>query len=143
MVMGHEIAHALREHARERIAKGQLTELGASVLGQVVGKGRYANAFHAGGNLLTLKFSRSEETEADIVGLDIAARAGFDPRAGVSLWQKMSAANKGAPPQWLSTHPSGPARIKEIEKHLPEVLPLYAKATGRAVDARSGTSGRP
>lgn len=143
MVMGHEIAHALREHARERMAKGQLTELGASVLGQVVGKGRYANAFHAGGNLLTLKFSRSEEADADLVGLDIAARAGFDPRAGVTLWQKMSVASKGAPPQWLSTHPSGPARIKEIEKHLPEVLPLYARATGRAADARSGSAARP
>ncbi len=142
MVMGHEIAHALREHARERMAKGRLTELGASVLGQVVGRGRYADAFHAGGNLLTLKFSRSNETEADVVGLDIAARAGFDPRAGVTLWRKMGAASKGAPPQWLSTHPSGPTRIKEIEKHLPEVLPLYAKATGRSVDSRPGNPGR-
>ena len=59
--------------------------------------------------------------------MDLAARAGYDPRAGVTLWQKMSTANKGAPPQWLSTHPSGKNRIAEISKHLPKVLPLYAK----------------
>ena len=83
---------------------------------------------HTGANLLSLNYSRSDETDADLVGLDIAARAGYDPRAGIGLWQKMSAANKGAPPQWLSTHPSGPSRIKQIEKHLPEVLPLYQRA---------------
>ena len=129
VVMGHEIAHALREHARERIAKNQLTHLGASLLGQVVAGGRFSGAFEAGGSLLTLKFSRDDETEADVVGLDLAARAGFDPRAGVTLWQKMAQAGKGAPPQWLSTHPSGPNRIREIEKHLPEVLPLYERSS--------------
>ena len=128
IVMGHEIAHALREHARERLAKSELTRLGAGVIGAVVGGGRYAEAFHAGGSLLTLQFSRSDESEADIVGLELSARAGYDPRAGVSLWQKMGAASKGAPPQWLSTHPSGSTRIAEIEKHLPQVLPLYARA---------------
>ncbi len=128
IVMGHEIAHALREHARERMAKSELTRLGTSVLGELVGGGRYSGAFQMGGNLLTLKFSRSDESEADLVGLDLAARSGFDPRAGVTLWQKMSAANKGAPPQWMSTHPSGPNRIREIEKHLPEVMPLYEQA---------------
>ncbi|MBS4095659.1 MAG: M48 family metallopeptidase [Sulfuricella sp.] len=125
IVMGHEIAHALREHARERLAKSELTSLGASLLGQRIGDGRYAALFEAGGSLLNLKFSRSDESEADLVGLELAARAGFDPRAGVSLWEKMGAASKGAPPQWLSTHPSGQNRIKEIERHLPEVLPLY------------------
>jgi len=128
IVMGHEIAHALREHARERMAKSELTSLGASLLGQLVGNGRYADAFKTGGNLLTLSFSREDESEADLVGLDLAARAGFDPRAGVTLWEKMSAANRGAPPQWLSTHPSGPNRIRDIEQHLPEVLPLFEKA---------------
>jgi predicted Zn-dependent protease len=128
IVMGHEVAHALREHARERMAKGELTQLGATLLGQFVGGGRYAGAFDMGGKLLTLKFSRDDETEADVVGLDLAARAGFDPRAGVTLWQKMTSANRGAPPQWLSTHPSGNNRIHEIEKHLPEVMPLYERA---------------
>ncbi len=128
MVMGHEIAHALREHARERVAKNELTHLGASLLGQYIGGGKYADLFSVGSGLLTLKFSRDDETEADVVGMDLAARAGFDPRAGISLWQKMSAANKGAPPQWFSTHPSGNNRIQEIEKHLPEVMPLYEAA---------------
>lgn len=129
IVMGHEIAHALREHAREQLAKNELTRLGAGVLGATVGGGRYADAFHMGGSLLSLKFSRNDESEADIVGLELSARAGFDPRAGISLWQKMSSASKGAPPQWLSTHPSGSSRISEIERHLPQVMPLYAKAT--------------
>lgn len=133
MVMGHEIAHALREHARENIAKSQLTHLGANLLGQIVAGGRYAGAIEAGGSLLTLKFSRDNESDADLVGLDLAARAGFNPRAGVTLWQKMALASKGAPPQWLSTHPTGPNRIKEIEKHLPEVLPLYENARDKTV----------
>lgn len=128
IVMGHEIAHALREHARARMAKSQMTQLGANLLGELVGGGRYAGAFQVGGNLLSLKFSRDDEAEADVVGLDLAARAGFDPRAGISLWQKMAAANSKAPLEFLSTHPAGDHRIKEIEKHLPEVMPLYAKA---------------
>ena len=136
IVMGHEIAHALREHARERIAKSELTHLGANLLGQVVAGGKFAGAFEAGGSLLTLKFSRDNESEADVVGLDLAARAGFDPRAGVTLWQKMAQASRGAPPQWLSTHPSGPNRIKEIERHLPEVLPLYEHAIRTAPSGR-------
>jgi predicted Zn-dependent protease len=135
IVLGHEIAHALREHARERIAKSELTQLGASVLGSIVGGGRYAGAFDFGGSLLTLKFSRDQESDADLVGLDIAARSGYDPRAGITLWEKMSAASKNAPPSWLSTHPAGANRIAEIRKHLPKVLPLYAQATGKSVES--------
>ena len=128
VVMGHEIAHALREHARERIAKSELTDLGVNLLGTLIGSGKYAGAFQTGGKLLSLSFSREDESEADLVGLDLAARAGYDPRAGVTLWEKMTSANHGAPPQWLSTHPSGPDRIREIEQHLPEVLPIYENA---------------
>jgi predicted Zn-dependent protease len=131
VVMGHEVAHALREHARERVAKSELTNLGAILLGEFVGGGRYTDAFRFGGNLLTLKFSRDDETDADAVGLELAARAGFDPRAGVSLWQKMGAASRGEPFAWLSTHPAGPNRIKEIERRLPEVAPLYERAAGK------------
>ncbi|WP_121240504.1 M48 family metallopeptidase [Sulfurisoma sediminicola] len=131
MVMGHEIAHALREHARERIAKSELTNLGASLLGEFIGGGKYTGAFQLGGSLLSLKFSRDDESEADVVGMELAARAGFDPRAGVSLWQKMATASRGAPPQWLSTHPSGNNRIQEIERHLPQVMPLYQQAAKR------------
>lgn len=141
MVMGHEIAHALREHARERMAKSGLTQLGAGLLGELIGGGRYAGAFRFGGDLLNLKFSRSDENDADVVGLDLAARAGFDPRAGVTLWQKMMAANQGAPLEFLSTHPAGQNRIKDIERHLPEVMPLY-EAAKRAEQAAAKTSPR-
>ena len=134
MVMGHEIAHALREHARERMGKSEATGLIASI-GSAIASAYFRvdpNITDAvarqGANLLTLKFSREDETEADLVGMELAARAGYDPRSGVSLWQKMSAANKGAPPQWLSTHPSGSTRIKEIEANLPKVMPLYEKS---------------
>ena len=81
-----------------------------------------------GGQLLSMKFGRDDESEADLVGMELAARAGYNPRAGVSLWQKMATASKGAPPQFLSTHPSGPSRIKDIEANLPKVEPLYARA---------------
>ncbi|WP_303785452.1 M48 family metallopeptidase [Azovibrio restrictus] len=131
MVMGHEMAHALREHARERIAKSQLTQLGAGLLGSFIGDGRYAQAFRFGGDMLTLKFSRDDETEADVVGLDLAARAGFDPRAGITLWQKMQKASQGGGIPWFSSHPSGENRIEEIEKQLPKVLPLYEGARSR------------
>ena len=127
-VMGHEVAHALREHARERVAKSELTRLGVTIAAVLAGDARYADAFNLGGALLTLKFSRDDETEADAIGLELAARAGYDPRAGVTLWQKMGAASKGAPPDWLSTHPSGKNRIKDIERRLPQVMPLYERA---------------
>jgi predicted Zn-dependent protease len=139
MVMGHEIAHALREHARERIGKSAVTEsvarLGGAVIAAWLGVDpRLTDAVARGGaNLAALSFSRSDETEADLVGMELAARAGYDPRAAITLWRKMSAASKGAPPQWLSTHPSGQTRIAELEKNLPKVLPLYEKARAARV----------
>jgi predicted Zn-dependent protease len=133
IVMGHEIAHALREHGAERAGKSMAISVGAKLAGLFAEyKGYNGNAVAglagASGNVVMLKFSRDDETEADIVGLDIAARAGYDPRAGVALWQKMGMMNKKAPPKWLSTHPAGEDRINEIRKHFPEVMPLYAKA---------------
>jgi len=129
MVMGHEVAHALREHARERMGKNMATQgaigLGAAILG-LGSIGR--SVADMGGQLLTLKFGREDESEADLVGMELAARAGYDPRAGVSLWNKMAQASKGAPPQFLSTHPSGPTRIRDIEANLPRVEGLYARA---------------
>ena len=137
MVMGHEIAHALREHARERMGKSAVTQ-GAARIGGALAAGIFGidpgitdGLARGGASLLTLKFGRENESEADLVGMELGARAGFDPRAGVTLWQKMSAAKKGAPPQWLSTHPSGSTRIAEIEANLPRVMPLYESARGR------------
>jgi predicted Zn-dependent protease len=127
-VMGHEVAHALREHARERMGKNAATGIGANLLSSVLGLGQLGQTVTSyGAQLLTLQFSRSDESEADLVGMELAARAGFDPRAGVTLWQKMAAASKGAPPQWLSTHPSGTTRIADIQANLPKVMPLFAR----------------
>ena len=134
MVMGHEIAHALREHARERMGKSAATQ-GVARLGGALAAGvfgidpRLTDGLARGGaNLLTLEFSREDESEADLVGMELAARAGFDPRAGITLWQKMGAVSQSAPPQWLSTHPSGKSRISTIQINLPKVMPLYERA---------------
>jgi predicted Zn-dependent protease len=130
-VMGHEVAHALREHARERMGKNAATNVGANLLSGLLGLGQLGQTVTSyGAQLLTLQFSRSDESEADLVGMELAARSGFDPRAGVSLWQKMAAASKGAPPQWLSTHPSGNTRIADIQANLPRVMPLYQRPAG-------------
>jgi predicted Zn-dependent protease len=129
MVMGHEIAHALREHARERMGTQTATRLGAGLISSLLGLGNVGDSLlNMGGQLLTLKFSRGDESEADLIGMELAARSGYDPRAGISLWQKMSAASKGAPPQWMSTHPSSSTRIQDIQANLPKVMPLYERA---------------
>jgi len=128
-IMGHEVAHALREHARERMGKTAATRIGASVLSAFLGLGGTGDALlNMGGQLLTLKFSREDESEADIVGMELAARAGYDPQAGVTLWQKMLAVGKNAPPQFMSTHPSGATRIQDIQGKLPKVTPIFAAA---------------
>lgn len=131
MVMGHEMAHALREHARERLAKTQATNLGVRLGAQLLGLGDLGNAAASlGAQLLTLKFSRSDETDADLVGLELAARAGYLPDASVSLWQKMGKASgsQQAGLAFLSTHPSGPDRIRELQQNVPKVQGLYQAA---------------
>jgi Zn-dependent protease with chaperone function len=129
MIMGHEMAHALREHARERLAKSQATSMGLSVASQLLGLGSLGDvAANLGTQLLTLKYSRDDETESDLVGLEIAARGGFRPQASVSLWQKMQAASNNGGPSFLSTHPSGANRIQELEANLPKVQNLYQQA---------------
>jgi predicted Zn-dependent protease len=128
LVLGHEIAHALREHARARAAKSALTNVGAVTIGILMGGG-VGHLAQQGGGLLVLKFSRDDEKEADLIGMELAARAGYNPSAGISLWEKMSQAARGPrQPQWLSTHPSSATRITLIKDHLKEVLPLYEKA---------------
>lgn len=129
MIMGHEVAHALREHARERMGKTMATRVGANLLSGLLGLGSLGDAaLGMGAQLLTLKFSRDDETEADLVGLELAARAGYNPASGVTLWQKMLEANKNAPPEFMSTHPAGDTRIQDIQKVLGKVQPLYARA---------------
>ncbi len=129
-IMGHEIAHALLEHARERMAKGATTQLLLRGGAAILGLGSVGDlAAQAGTQLLTLTFSRSDESEADMLGMVLAARAGYDPAAGIRLWEKMGAATQGqAPPEWLSTHPAGDTRIKDIQAKLPAVLPQFEQA---------------
>jgi predicted Zn-dependent protease len=127
-VLGHEIAHALREHARERASEqvgaqvlitGAAAVLGAGSVGSDLGKVFY-NTFFG------LPHSRLQETEADRIGVEIAARAGYDPRAAVTLWQKMAAKAGGSGgPQFLSTHPSAENRIRDLQEYSQRVLPLY------------------
>ncbi|MGA8393449.1 MAG: M48 family metallopeptidase [Burkholderiaceae bacterium] len=130
MVMGHEMAHALREHARARLAKSQATDIGLRLGAQLLGLGQVGDlAAGLGSQLLTLKYSRDDETEADLVGLEIAARGAYQPEASVDLWKKMMAANGGGGgPGFLSTHPAGPERIRQLEANVPKVQTLYQQA---------------
>jgi predicted Zn-dependent protease len=111
------------------MGKNAATGIGASLLSQIFGFGQVGQTLtNYGAQLLTLEFSRENESEADLVGMELAARAGYNPRAAITLWQKMGATSQGAPPQWLSTHPSGSSRIADIEMNLPKVMPLYERA---------------
>ena len=140
MVMGHEIAHALREHARKRAVQSTAvsiaSKLGGAVLSSYLGiDPRITDAgANMAGQLTVMKFSRGDETESDLVGIDLAARAGFDPRAGIALWQKMGAVNAQQPMEFLSTHPSGNSRIQDMQKQMPLVLPVYARVRGLDVN---------
>jgi predicted Zn-dependent protease len=130
MIMGHEVAHALLEHARERMAKSAGTNIGLRLGAALLGLGNAGDyAAQQAAGVLSLKFSRDDESEADALGLILAAQAGYDPKAGVTLWQKMTAVTAGkAPPQWLSTHPAGQTRIKDIQGKLPQVQPIFTAA---------------
>jgi predicted Zn-dependent protease len=129
MIMGHEMTHALREHAREQLGKSMATrgaiELGAAIFGFGTGGRLIADM---GGQLLNLRFGREDEKEADLIGLELAARAGYDPRAGVTLWQKMGRASQRQQIEFISTHPSGETRISGLQAAIPEVEGLYARA---------------
>jgi predicted Zn-dependent protease len=131
MVLGHEMAHALREHARERIAKSQGTGALLSLGAQLFGLGQIGDvAANIGTQLLTLKFSRDDEVEADLVGLEMGARAGFNPHASISLWDKMARVSGSGGPGFLSTHPSGPDRTRRLAENIPRVEGLYRQAMG-------------
>ncbi len=137
-VMGHEIAHALREHGRDRQATATKTGVATSLLGAAFSAWSgydVRGLANTAGQLVVLKFSRDEEREADLVGLDISARAGYDPRAGIALWNKMAALDQsGAPIDLLSTHPGGANRIQQIQDHMNVLLPLYARTKGTTAD---------
>ncbi len=126
-IMGHEIAHALREHSRERASQEQIKQIGLGVAGQFLGlgQGTMALANMATKYAIELPFSRSHETEADNMGVELAARAGYNPKASVSVWQKMQKISKGSSMEFMSTHPSHESRIENLTKMSKKVLPLY------------------
>lgn len=127
VVMGHEIAHALREHSREQMSQAlgqQAIFAGLSIFTGM--NATQLNVLQQAADIgLTLPHSRKDEREADRIGLELAARAGFNPRAGISVWKKMQAADGSGPPQFLSTHPAPESRIRDIEALMPIVMPLY------------------
>lgn len=129
-IMGHEIAHALREHGREAISRAYIGQTGTQLVGALLGLGEVSRqaADAAVQYGLMLPNSRSNETEADLIGLELAARAGYKPEAAVTLWQKMGAASQGAPPEFLSTHPNSGGRIENLRNAIPRVQPLYEAA---------------
>ncbi|WP_081435469.1 M48 family metallopeptidase [Paraburkholderia xenovorans] len=137
MLIGHEIAHALREHARERLGQLQASQLDSSgTIPQLFGLADLGAApLGIGSRLLEMKYENTDETEADVIGSDIASRAGFDPRAAVTLWDKLAQATRGNREQgFIYVHPYTSARRQDIVKRLPDMLPLYAKAIGKTVD---------
>jgi predicted Zn-dependent protease len=128
-VLAHEVAHALREHTRERVSRAYAQQLVLSGAAAVAGVSETtANVANMVAEVtFQLPFGRDQESEADEIGLELMARAGYDPRAAVTLWNKMGAAERAGTPKFLSTHPSPKDRIEDIEKNLPKVLPLYSK----------------
>ena len=129
-VMGHEIAHALREHGRERASQATGQSVAAGVIGAALGMGSLGTDLTS--TVLNITFglpnSRLHETEADRIGVELAARAGYDPHASVTLWQKMGQLGGGQPPQFLSTHPSNETRQQDLQVYAQRVMPLYEQA---------------
>lgn len=133
VVMGHEVAHATLRHGTQRLTRYGLAEIGFSTVEEYLGAGgEYKDLAGMALELtLHLPFGREDELDADRVGLMYAARAGYDPRAAVPFWERMSQLGGGGTPEWLSTHPSGASRIAQLEQIMPEALDHYRQATGQ------------
>ncbi|GHN01519.1 peptidase M48 [Cytophagales bacterium WSM2-2] len=134
VVMGHEVAHAIANHGRERMSQGMIEQFGMSTLGAAMGQNPTATsqifmqAVGMGSNIGMLKFSRQHESEADHIGLIFMAQAGYDPNLAPAFWKRMVEMNKGEkPPEFLSTHPSDETRIKDLEGWMPEAMGYYNK----------------
>ncbi len=126
VVVGHEVAHAVLEHARYQLGKEAMTKTLSGLASTLFGMGNLGDAIWGGGvKIASLKFSRDDEYEADAFGLEIAARSGYDPRAGRTLFNKLKVINSGDMASWLSTHPANDKRIVQIDKNIAVTLPLY------------------
>jgi predicted Zn-dependent protease len=132
-VMGHEIAHALREHGRERASQAVAQGVGIAVVGAVLRVPGVAQDLTQMVIDLTFNLpnSRTDEVEADRIGVELAARGGYDPRAAVTLWEKMQKESKSQPPQFLSTHPSHATRINDLKGYAAKVMPLYESSRAK------------
>jgi predicted Zn-dependent protease len=131
-VMGHEIGHALREHTREQMSQQAITQTAIGGLGALLGIGNLGQTLAGAVADVTLfkPKSRGMETEADRIGVELAARAGYNPQAAIALWQKMEKVAGSEPPKWLSTHPPHADRIADLQNQIQKVMPLYAAAKG-------------
>lgn len=135
MMIGHEIAHALREHARDRLGRLQAEQLNAGTIPQLFGLADPgATPQGIGEQLLAMRYSPADETEADVIGSEIASRAGYDPRAAITLWNRIDSHTRRSDNGFIWMHPYGPDRHKDLIKRLPDMMPLYAKAIGKTVD---------
>lgn len=133
-VIGHEVAHVTLHHSVERANRTLTTQVGAAAASAALGGGAAGDLVNMGAQLgILLPYGRGQESEADVIGLAYMADAGFDPRQSVQLWKNMAENNKGAPPEFLSTHPSSSTRIEDLVAQLPTSLVRYnsAKAAGR------------
>lgn len=133
VVMGHEVAHAIANHGRERMSQGIMQQFGLSSLSLALGQNAsmtnqlILQAVGVGSQIGMLKFSRQHESEADEIGLMFMAIAGYDPREAPKFWERMAAGGKGGQPEWLSTHPSDETRISDLNKNMPKALKYYEK----------------
>lgn len=137
-VLGHEVAHVLADHANARVSRQLATQtvlqLASAILGGGAGGQMAMAALGVGAQVgILLPYTRGQESEADILGLRLMARAGFDPRAAVELWRNMAQAGGNAPPEFLSTHPSSQSRIQELQSRIPNVMPIYQRARARGL----------
>lgn len=136
-VLAHEVAHVMAQHSNERISAQYATRAGLDLIGAVAGqdtamKRTLFGLLGVGAQVgVLLPFSRSQESEADLIGLQLMAEAGFDPRESVALWRNMMAEGGDAPPEFLSTHPSGETRIRQLQDNMPRALALAEGATRR------------
>ncbi|SCZ61229.1 M48 family metallopeptidase [Thiohalomonas denitrificans] len=137
-VVAHEIAHVLADHPNERVSTQYATQTGLDLLQAITGAGGERQQLFAllgmGAQVgVILPFSRKQEQEADLFGLDLMARAGFDPRESTKFWQRMETRGNGSPPEFLSTHPSGETRMSDLQARIPAAMEIYRQARAQGV----------
>ncbi len=135
-IIGHEVGHVIERHSNERLSSSQASQMGLSLVNVLLESQNIEsrNTVMAGLGLgvqygVLMPYGRSHESEADIIGQDLMAKSGFNPAASIKLWQNMAKLSKGAPPEFMSTHPSNTTRIKQLTEHLPKSTPLFKQAT--------------